>query len=217
MRGLNLLESSAVFSPCRRYRYSLTRRWQMACEEICECSVCRRTADDYPSPCTDAPCVLCDHNPTTGCERFAPGSGDTEWRRRLAGNMVAFIGLNPSTADETVNDPTVTRCMGYARRWGYSGMIMLNLFAYRATDPQEMKRQADPVGPANDFHLLLNCCRVQRVVCCWGNHGQYMGRAASVRQLLQMDVNGLQPHYMATALCLVLTSLGEPEIGRAHV
>ena len=75
-------ELSATFSPCRRWRYTLLRRWEPA---------------------------------------------------NLI--VVAFIGLNPSTADETLDDPTIRRCIGFAKAWGAGGMYMLNLFGWRSTDP----------------------------------------------------------------------------------
>src|ERR1019366_6557448 len=65
-----------------------------------------------------------------------------------------FVGLNPSTADETEDDPTIRRCTDYAQRWGYSGLCMTNLFAYRATLPQDMRGAPDPVGEGNDDHLI---------------------------------------------------------------
>jgi hypothetical protein len=64
-----------------------------------------------------------------------------------------FVGLNPSTADEGGDDPTIRRCVGFARDWGYSGLCMTNLFAFRATQPKDMLAQADPVGPNNDETL----------------------------------------------------------------
>ena len=63
---------------------------------------------------------------------------------------IAFIGLNPSTATATTDDPTVRRCIGYAAREGFGRFVMLNAFGYRATDPKDMKAQADPVGKGND-------------------------------------------------------------------
>lgn len=67
--------------------------------------------------------------------------------------VVMFIGLNPSTADEVNNDPTVRRCINYAKQWGYTGMYMTNIFAYRATDPNVMKAHPEPVGAENDHYL----------------------------------------------------------------
>jgi hypothetical protein len=95
-----------------------------------------------------------------------------------------FIGLNPSTADEQTDDPTIRRCMGYARAWGYGWLIMLNLFAYRATDPNVMKAAADPVGPDNDTFLRSHMAGAGIVVAAWGNHGSYLGRDVAVRAML---------------------------------
>ena len=90
--------------------------------------------------------------------------------------LVAFIGLNPSTADETEDDPTVRRCIGFARDWGFDGMVMLNLFGFRATDPKVMKAAADPVGPLNNEAIALTTANVALTVCCWGTHGAFGGR-----------------------------------------
>jgi hypothetical protein len=93
---------------------------------------------------------------------------------------IAFVGLNPSTADEVKNDPTVTRCINYAQRWGYGGMWMLNLFAYRATDPNIMKAQADPVGPENDRSILEVYSQARLSIACWGTHGAHRDRGRQV-------------------------------------
>ncbi len=71
--------------------------------------------------------------------------------------FIVFIGLNPSTADETKDDPTIRRCIGFAKRWGYAAFCMMNLFAYRTRDPFVMKAQEDPVGVENDKYLLQIC------------------------------------------------------------
>jgi len=99
--------------------------------------------------------------------------------------QVMFIGLNPSTADEQRNDPTVRRCIGYARDWGYGGMWMMNLFAYRATEPARLKSVSDPVGPRNDEWIRRVARHCQTVVAVWGNHGRYMGRSAKVSRMLE--------------------------------
>ncbi len=95
-----------------------------------------------------------------------------------------FIGLNPSTADETNDDPTIRRCIAFARDWGYSALCMTNLFAYRATDPAKMLVQADPVGPDNDKTLLQLAGGSEIVVAAWGIHGDHRGRADEVRRML---------------------------------
>ncbi len=110
--------------------------------------------------------------------------------RRWSGNcdaskMLPFIGLNPSTADESVNDQTVTRCINYAKSWGYHGMFMLNIFAFRATDPKDMKAFPDPIGDLNNQAILkiVGACG-NKALCCWGAHGDFMMRGAEVKYLL---------------------------------
>jgi hypothetical protein len=96
---------------------------------------------------------------------------------------VAFIGLNPSTADEVQDDPTVRRCIRYAKAWGYGGMIMLNIFAYRSTNPRGLYRpRGDVVGPMNDYWITQTVQRrdVDMVVACWGSHGKYRNRGIDV-------------------------------------
>lgn len=98
---------------------------------------------------------------------------------------VVFVGLNPSTADETTDDPTVRRCIRFARDWGAGGMVMLNLFAYRATDPRAMKRHSAPIGPGNDRCFDWYCDTARFVVCCWGAHGDHLLRGRYVTALLR--------------------------------
>jgi len=111
---------------------------------------------------------------------------------------VAFVGLNPSTADEYKNDPTVRRCITYAREWGYSGLIMLNLFAFRSTDPNQLYDIKDPIGPDNDFHLRSASSKSRITVVAWGTHRSGISRAKDVLKLLR------DPH------CLALTKSGAP-------
>ena len=87
-----------------------------------------------------------------------------------------FLMLNPSTADATIDDPTIRRCIGFARRWGCGRLTVLNLFAFRATDPAEMKLADDPVGPENRdwFDRTLHDHQDGPVVCAWGVHGEFM-------------------------------------------
>jgi hypothetical protein len=111
-----------------------------------------------------------------------------------------FIGLNPSTADEIENDPTVTRCIGYSRTWGYGGLCMTNLFAYRDTDPRGMKAAPDPIGPDNDEWLDRLARAAGVVVAAWGTHGVHQGRDCVVRARLTGVL-----HY------LKLTKFGHPQ------
>jgi hypothetical protein len=83
---------------------------------------------------------------------------------------IAFIGANPSTADETVNDHTIRRCIQFAKDWGYGEFLMLNLFGYRSTKPVGLFDIEDPVGPCNDLHIDLIVSQVQTVCIAWGSH-----------------------------------------------
>lgn len=121
---------SALFSPCRKYRYDLTREWDS-------------------------------------------GKG-----------TAVFIGLNPSTADETQDDPTIRRCIGFAKSWGCKSLRMLNIFSFRATDPKDMKREIDPIGPGSDHYIRELTIGARFIVAAWGKHGEYMQRGEMVRKLL---------------------------------
>ena len=98
---------------------------------------------------------------------------------------VAFVLLNPSTADATADDPTIRRCIGFARGWGFGGMEVANLFAFRATTPRLLGSAIDPVGPENDRHLRELAARAEHVVVAWGNGGALFGRAAAVLPLFE--------------------------------
>ena len=144
----NKLEKSAVFSPDRKFRYVLTRRW---------------------------------------------GPGKT----------CNFLMLNPSTADEKADDPTIRRCIDFAAREGAGSLVVTNLFALRATDPAILQRTQDPVGPDNDNHIadMANVCEL--VICAWGNHGAYLDRGNKIRALIR----GLG----SNAFCLGITAEHQPE------
>ncbi len=127
----------AVFSDCRKYRYSLSQIW-----------------DEDKEP-------------------------------------LYWLMLNPSTADEVKNDPTVERCERRARMWGYGGSVVLNIFAYRATDPKNMRTQKDPVGPDNDAWIRKLARRSQELVVVggWGEHGSHMARGQAVLDIFK-QANG---------------------------
>lgn len=110
---------------------------------------------------------------------------------------VMFIGLNPSTADETADDPTIRRCRWFARSWGYGAMCMTNLFALRATDPKSMMAEADPIGPDNRMTLLTIAARAALIVACWGVHGAHLCRDISVLAMLEPYV---QLHHLGLTL-----------------
>ena len=123
--------SEAIYSPCLRYRYALTRVWQ-------------------------------------------PG-----------GPKATFVMLNPSTATEFQNDPTVERCERRARALGFGSFRVTNIFAFRATDPRLMRAEADPIGPANDAAITEAAYWADQVVCAWGSHGAHLGRGAEVAARLR--------------------------------
>lgn len=79
-----------------------------------------------------------------------------------------FIMLNPSTADADVDDPTIRRCRGFARAWDCNGLTVANLYAFRATNPTELWKQGDPVGPDNDAQLRALAMEYGEAVCAWG-------------------------------------------------
>ena len=123
--------SVAVYSPCERYRYALTRVW-----------------DD-------------------------------------SGARVAFVMLNPSTATEVQNDPTVERCERRARALGFGAFRVVNIFAWRDTDPRAMRAASDPVGPDNDAAILDAADWAGLAVCAWGSHGAHLDRGPAVARLLR--------------------------------
>lgn len=122
--------SEAVYSPCERYRYELTRVWKSDAQRI------------------------------------------------------SFVMLNPSTATETQNDPTVERCERRARALGYGAFRVTNIFAWRDTDPRAMRAAPNPIGPHNDTAIICACSWADMVLAAWGNHGAHLGRGAQVRSLL---------------------------------
>jgi hypothetical protein len=106
-----------------------------------------------------------------------------------------FILLNPSTATEAQNDPTVERCERRARALGCGGLRVTNIFAYRATDPREMRAQPDPVGPGNDAAIAESLDWAarpgDRILCAWGAHGAHLGRGAAVAMRLRTSGRAL--------------------------
>ena len=137
---------SAYFSPCRTWRYSLTRD-------------------------------------------VAPLDGE---------GTCVFVGLNPSTADETQDDPTIRRCIGFARGWGFARLKMVNLYAFRATDPRGLREAEDPIGPENDHVLSVVFGGSDLTVAAWGVHADPERVAAVMAWPLRPRV------------CLGLTKGGAP-------
>ena len=136
-------------------------------------------------------------------DRGATFSDDRVYRYRLwriwnpGRPRMTFVMLNPSTADENVDDPTVKRCIDFAMRWGWGSLDVLNIFALRATDPHELMKVSKPtaIGPDNDWHLS----HVEgECVAAWGNWGALFDRGDEVRRMLR------------AARCFGLTGRGEP-------
>lgn len=116
------------------------------------------------------------------------------------GKMAVFVMLNPSTADARQDDPTIRRCRGFARREGCGGLVVVNLFAFRATSPADMKAARDPVGPQNDATLIRVLDDADGpIIAAWGAHGSYRGRDREVAGLID-----------APWMCLGLTKAGAP-------
>ena len=97
---------------------------------------------------------------------------------------VMIIGLNPSTADETNDDPTITRCINFAKYWGYGGVHILNLFAFRATQPDDMFDEHEPIGVDNNKYLQNYAEKCDKVICAWGNHGKFNDRSREIKSKL---------------------------------
>lgn len=118
------------------------------------------------------------------------------------GRLVHWIMLNPSTADASIDDPTIRRCMGFARAWGYGGIYVSNLFAYRTTDPSLLPLlNEECVGPDNDRWIGF-AIRCPLIVCAWGAHPKAAVRARSVLDMLRSE--NAVPH------CLGTTKDGHP-------
>jgi len=124
------------------------------------------------------------------------------WWNWTAPQLVMFIMLNPSTADDVIDDATITRCINYAMAWGYGGLIVGNLFGHRSKDKKQIRKQADPVGKDNDRILLEAALEADMVICAWGNDGKFMDRSRQILSLLRE--NGINPQM------LTMTKQGEP-------
>lgn len=116
--------------------------------------------------------------------------------------FVLFICLNPSTADATIDDPTIRRCRGFAKSWGYGGFHMLNLYAFRATDPKDLAKARDPIGPSWKSNMNLAIYQCADVVCAWGAHPMAVERGKEMIAMLKKD--------LIQAKCIKQTNAGHP-------
>ncbi len=115
------------------------------------------------------------------CRRYRYWLG-REWNQGIG--TVLFIGLNPSTADHVQDDPTIRRCVRFARSWGYRRMEIVNLFAFRATLPEDLKAATNPVGPANDRWIRKAEKSADIIIACWGNQGSFLDRDSEILEIL---------------------------------
>lgn len=124
------------------------------------------------------------------------------WREwEPAAPRVGFVMLNPNRADAEVDDPTIRRCIGFARSWQFGGIDVVNLFAYRAATPATLRKVPDPVGQENDRHLAELCDRVTCIVLAWGNWGTLGDRHQAVLKRLENR---------DSIYCLGTTKVGQP-------
>jgi len=112
---------------------------------------------------------------------------------------VLWIMLNPSTANAERDDPTIRRCIGFSRAWGFGAMHAVNLFALRATDPAELARAPDPVGPETDRQIVESTAGADTIIAAWGAHTLARARAVEVLPLLAGPLR-----------CLGVTASGAP-------
>lgn len=137
-------------------------------------------------------------------------------------SYLMVIGLNPSTADEVQNDPTITRCVDFAKRWGFGALCMTNLFAYRATNPEDMLKQVDPVGEENDAWLNRIAAGAGKILAAWGTNGRaYSPRDGCARsfkvcsfgwkmECLSYNADGSPQHPLYVAKTAVLKPWPKP-------
>jgi len=140
----------------------------------------------------------------------------TLWRMWDLGKpKVMFIGLNPSTADEINNDPTVTRCINYSKSWGYGGMYMMNIFSFRTTYPSELIKCKNPIGIDNDQWIKRISKEVDKCIGAWGNYGNLFNRSEDILKIVPnlycLKINGTgepaHPLYLKSTLKPILYEL----------
>lgn len=143
-------------------------------------------------------CFVCGNPADAEVHRDAIFSPCRSWRYTLLRHLrvdpappvprrVLFVCLNPSTATEVEDDPTVRRCMGFARAWGFNRLTVCNIFAVRSTDPKVLYDHPDPVGPENDYYIQHAANGAEMIVAAWGNHGKLHRRGEEVMALLRGD------------------------------
>lgn len=98
---------------------------------------------------------------------------------------LAFVMLNPSTADASQDDPTIRKCIGFAKRLGFGGIFVVNLYAFRATDPAMLRKQGYLVGPKNDAHIGFAAWECETLICAWGANARGLARPGEVLDIIK--------------------------------
>jgi len=124
---------------------------------------------------------------------------ERRWNDSSKERRVVFIGLNPSTADHRIDDPTIRRCMDFTKTWGYNAVTVINLFAYRTPYPSELKKASSPIGPYNVHHMGQAIKQADLVIACWGRDGGW----------LEQDKR-LAKRYQGQICCLGINKDGSP-------
>jgi len=125
-----------------------------------------------------------------------------QWREWVRGNVL-WIMLNPSTADEREDDPTIRRCRIFSRQWGFDGLTVVNLFALRSTAPAYLRAHPEPIGPDNDHVVMAELLHHKLVIAAWGANGSLHDRDRAMRAILRST--SVQVHHLG------LTSRGHPK------
>lgn len=149
--------------------------------------------------------------------RTAVISNDGLYRYQLAriwanpNDLALWVMLNPSTADHETDDPTIRRCRGFSKAWGHGGMVVVNLFAWRATDPQDLVHAEDPIGGQNaaTVRTWLNTTRVKVAVAAWGASWRKISDRSTLG-VPRLNVEGFAEKAGRQLVCLGTTKDGSP-------
>jgi len=123
-------------------------------------------------------------------------------RWKAFGPIMTWLMMNPSTATEMKDDPTIKLVTKRAKNLGYSGIRILNVFAFRATKPEDMMMQLDPVGPKNNETIISALEKDKEVYCAWGNPGAHLGRDEEIRKMLAANNIKMK--------CIKINKTGQP-------
>ncbi|ERG68013.1 DUF1643 domain-containing protein [Exiguobacterium chiriqhucha] len=116
------------------------------------------------------------------------------------GKIITFVMLNPSVGNQEQEDPTLKKCIAYAKKWGYDGLNVVNLFAYISTEPKELKKQIDPVGPDNDRHVLEAIRNSEKVIVAWGQSIRTAFVKTRIKETLEL-LNSVDTYTLELTVC----------------